>query len=38
MELEKHFERQKYVNSSERDELARTLQLTPTQIKVNFIK
>ncbi|KAI1729849.1 homeobox domain-containing protein [Ditylenchus destructor] len=32
--LEKRFEHQKYVNASEREELAQSLGLTPTQIKI----
>ncbi|KAI1717256.1 homeobox domain-containing protein [Ditylenchus destructor] len=34
--LEKRFEHQKYVNASEREELAQSLGLTPTQIKIWF--
>jgi hypothetical protein len=36
VKLEKFFETQKYVTSNEREELARTLELTPTQVKVGF--
>uniref|UniRef100_A0A0K0ESK9 Homeobox domain-containing protein n=1 Tax=Strongyloides stercoralis TaxID=6248 RepID=A0A0K0ESK9_STRER len=36
MRLEEKFKQQKYVNSSEREELAMTLGLTPTQIKIWF--
>ncbi|CEF59464.1 Muscle-specific homeobox protein tinman [Strongyloides ratti] len=36
MRLEEKFKQQKYVNSSEREELAIALGLTPTQIKIWF--
>lgn len=36
MQLEEHFKRQRYVNASERDGLAESLGLTPTQIKIWF--
>lgn len=36
MELEERFKRQRYVNATERDRLAETLGLTPTQIKIWF--
>uniref|UniRef100_A0A0K0EY29 Muscle-specific homeobox protein tinman (inferred by orthology to a D. melanogaster protein) n=1 Tax=Strongyloides venezuelensis TaxID=75913 RepID=A0A0K0EY29_STRVS len=36
MRLEERFKQQKYVNSSEREELAKILGLTPTQIKIWF--
>uniref|UniRef100_A0A0N4ZIV8 Homeobox domain-containing protein n=1 Tax=Parastrongyloides trichosuri TaxID=131310 RepID=A0A0N4ZIV8_PARTI len=36
MRLEEKFKQQKYVNSTEREELAKNLGLTPTQIKIWF--
>ncbi|ESO09488.1 hypothetical protein HELRODRAFT_137589, partial [Helobdella robusta] len=36
IELEKRFRDQRYVSAPERDHLARTLKLTPTQIKIWF--
>ncbi|KAL7070340.1 hypothetical protein ACQ4LE_010298 [Meloidogyne hapla] len=36
LHLEEYFQQQKYVSNAERDELARKLKLTPTQIKIWF--
>lgn len=34
IKLEEHFAQQKYVNATEREQLAKYLGLTPTQIKI----
>ncbi|NXA01931.1 NKX26 protein, partial [Nesospiza acunhae] len=36
LELERRFQRQKYLSGPEREQLARLLQLSPTQVKIWF--
>ncbi|NXR75777.1 NKX26 protein, partial [Pycnonotus jocosus] len=36
LELERRFQRQEYLSGSEREQLARLLQLSPTQVKIWF--
>ncbi|NXM40159.1 NKX26 protein, partial [Gymnorhina tibicen] len=36
LELERRFQRQKYLSAPEREQLARLLQLSPTQVKIWF--
>ncbi|NXQ22694.1 NKX26 protein, partial [Peucedramus taeniatus] len=36
LELERRFQRQKYLSGPEREQLARHLQLSPTQVKIWF--
>ncbi|NXH59608.1 NKX26 protein, partial [Rhabdornis inornatus] len=36
LELERRFQRQKYLSGQEREQLARQLQLSPTQVKIWF--
>ncbi|NXR17514.1 NKX26 protein, partial [Cinclus mexicanus] len=36
LELERRFQRQKYLSGAEREQLARHLQLSPTQVKIWF--
>ncbi|NXO23522.1 NKX25 protein, partial [Cisticola juncidis] len=36
LELERRFQRQKYLSGAEREQLARLLQLSPTQVKIWF--